>query len=132
MFTVSLSATSACSVSVTFTTHTGTATEGADYTALVQTVVIAAGTVKRDVPVNVLGDTMAEPVETFTVALTNTTGATIQDGSGTGSIVDNDGLGTIRTDVDAQGQDVDRGAALSTMSADGRYVGFISTSPRTS
>jgi hypothetical protein len=45
--------------------------------------------------VAVLGDTIAEPTETFTVILSGPTSASITDGQGTGTITDDDAVPTI-------------------------------------
>ena len=77
---------------VTFTASTvdGTATAGSDYTALSQTLTIAAGATTATFTVAVNGDTMVEPDETFTVHLTNVTGAAAPTADGVGTIVNDD------------------------------------------
>jgi hypothetical protein len=90
VFTVSLSAASGQTVTVQYATANGTATAGSDYTAASGTVAFAPGDVAKTVPVAVLGDAVVEPSETFVVNLSNPTNATIGDGQGLGTIVDND------------------------------------------
>jgi hypothetical protein len=89
-FTVTLSAASGQTVTVNYQTANGTATAGSDYTATSGTLTFAPGTVTQSVVVPVLGDTLDEPNETFTVALSGAVNATIANGTGTGTIVDND------------------------------------------
>ncbi|MFL5679673.1 MAG: beta strand repeat-containing protein [Chloroflexota bacterium] len=93
--TVSLSAPSAKVVTVGYATADGSAVHSADYTAASGTVTFAAGETSHDVSVNVLGDTLDEANETFTIGLSNPSNATIGDGSGTGTITDDDATPTL-------------------------------------
>ncbi len=90
VFTVSLSATSSQTVTVQYATANGTATAGSDYTATSGTLTFTPGQLTQAVTVPVLGDTTIEPTETFVVNLSNPTNATIGDGQGLGTILDND------------------------------------------
>jgi glucose/arabinose dehydrogenase len=92
VFTVSLSAAVAQTVTVQYATADGTALAGADYTAAAGTVTFPPATATRTVVVPVLGDVLDEDDETFTVDLSNPTGATIADGQGVGTIADDDPL----------------------------------------
>ncbi len=89
-FTVSLSESSGNAVSVDAATVAGTAEAGVDFDPVSTTLNFAVGGVSQtlDIPVN--GDTLDENDETFSVTLSGATNATISDGSGTGTIVDND------------------------------------------
>ncbi|TQU07147.1 Calx-beta domain-containing protein, partial [Xanthomonas perforans] len=91
-FTVSLSAPAgAGGVSFDIATADGTATAGVDYVAsslIGQT--IPAGSSSATFTVLVTGDTLAEPNETFFVNLSNVTGASVSDGQGLGTIVNDD------------------------------------------
>ena len=89
-FTVSLSSPSAVPVTVDFSTADATATAESDYTAGGGTVVFEPGVTTRTIIVPTLDDALAEASETFSVSLTNPTGATIADGQGTGTITDDD------------------------------------------
>ena len=89
-FTVTLSAASSLPVGVAFATSNGTATSGADYTAANGTLNFAAGVTTQTITVPILEDTLNEANETFTVNLANPTNATIADGTGVGTITDND------------------------------------------
>ncbi|UEQ17424.1 putative Ig domain-containing protein [Xanthomonas phaseoli] len=90
-FTVSLSAPAgAGGVSFDLVTADGTATAGVDYAASSLTRTIPAGSSSATFTVLVNGDTLAEPDETFFVNVSNVTGATVSDGQGLGTIVNDD------------------------------------------
>jgi len=55
------------------------------------TVTFAAGTTSAVFSVAIVGDRVAEPTETFTVQLSSPVGATVATGTGTVTIIDNDG-----------------------------------------
>ena len=90
MFTVTLSAASDEVVSVGYVTSNGTATAGVDYTAGSGVVSFAPGVTSQMVHVMVAGDVAVEGDETFTVSLSNPSGATIADGSAVGTITNDD------------------------------------------
>lgn len=90
LFNVTLSAASTTPVTVKYATTNGTATAGSDYTATSGTLTIPAGQLKGQISVPVLGDTMVEPDETFTVTLSSPTGATLSRASATGTITNDD------------------------------------------
>jgi len=90
-FTVSLSAPSGRGASVLFSTAAGTATEGADFTAVSGAVVeFAAGETSKTVSIAVGGDVLSEPDETFFVNLSGAVNTVIADAQGAGTILDND------------------------------------------
>ncbi|MBV9927729.1 MAG: lamin tail domain-containing protein [Acidobacteria bacterium] len=90
-FTVSLSAASASNVTFNWGTADGSATAPSDYTAVAGgSGTITAGNISTTVTVNVNGDTTAELNETFFVNITNVVGATVTDGQGQGTIVNDD------------------------------------------
>ena len=91
-FTVSLSPASAGTVTVKYATANGTATAGSDYTAVSPTLLtFAPGQTSQTVTVNVTGDTVQEANETFFVNLSSPSGATLFDGQGLGTILNDDG-----------------------------------------
>ena len=93
VFKVTLSAPSGQPVTVTAATADAEAMAGPDYVALPPTVFsVPAGAVSVDVVVQVKGDTVPEPTETYKVNLSASTSATIADGLGIGTIVDDDAL----------------------------------------
>ncbi|MDX6585028.1 MAG: hypothetical protein QOI10_4212, partial [Solirubrobacterales bacterium] len=88
---VTLSGPSARTVTVDYATAAGTASAGADYTSTSGTVTFAPGEISKTVSVPIIDDNLEEhPPETFTVDLSNPQEASIADGSGVVSIVDND------------------------------------------
>lgn len=89
-FTVSLSSASANSVTVNYATANGTATAGSDYTAKSGTLTFAAGETSKTVTVNILGDTVVESDETFSLLLSGASNATIGTGTGTATLVNDD------------------------------------------
>ena len=94
-FTVSLSQAAATAVTFNVATSNGTATAVSDYVALSQTgVTIPAGGTSATVNVTINGDTTIEPNETFNVAVSNVSGATLGDGSAVGTITNDDAAPT--------------------------------------
>ena len=89
-FTVTLSHAATDTVTVEWETADGTATAGTDYTAGNGTLTFNTGDSSRTVFVTVASDDVDEPDETFTVMLSNPSGATIEDGAATGTIRDGD------------------------------------------
>jgi hypothetical protein len=90
MFTVALDAPTDRAVSVDFTTSAGTATASTDYSSTSGTVSIAAGSTMATISVPVLGDTIFEPDETFTVVLSAIVSGVLADGIGLGTITNDD------------------------------------------
>ena len=89
-FTVSLSAASGQPVTVNYATANDTATGGSDYVAKTGTLTIPAGQTSGTITVLVNGDRLGESDETFFVNLSSPTNATIADGQGVGTIVDDE------------------------------------------
>ncbi|MBK6728983.1 MAG: hypothetical protein IPG63_17500 [Xanthomonadales bacterium] len=90
-FVLRLSAASGKTVTFNTATANGTATAGSDYTAHAATARnIAAGSTTLTVNVPVLGDTVEEADETFTLNATGVTNASPASLSGTGSILSDD------------------------------------------
>jgi len=90
VFTVNLSSASTQTVKVNYATANGTAVAGSDYTATSNTVTFAPGQTSQTISVPVIGDTITEANETFTVNLATPTNATISDAQGVGTIVNDD------------------------------------------
>ncbi|MEQ9407607.1 MAG: Calx-beta domain-containing protein [Fuerstiella sp.] len=95
VFTVTLSEASASTVTVTYSTASGGgangATSGTDFTAQTnQTLTFNPGETTKTITVQTTDDTSDEPDETFNVNLLNATNATIADGQGIGTILDDD------------------------------------------
>ena len=93
-WTVSLSAESGREVTVAYASGTGgTATAGTDHTALVAgTLTFTQGDTIKTFGVSVTGDTDEEPNETVVATLSGATNATISTATGTGTIVNDDGV----------------------------------------
>ena len=93
-WTVSLSAESGREVTVAYAQGTGgTATSGTDHTALVAgTLTFAPGDTTKTFGVSVNGDTDEEPNETVVATLSSATNATLSTATGTGTIVNDDGV----------------------------------------
>jgi hypothetical protein len=89
-FVVSLSAASAQNVSVSYSTANGTAVSGLDYQTATGVATILAGQTSTNVGVAIIGETLSEPTETFTVNLSQPVNGTIGDAQGVGTIFDND------------------------------------------
>lgn len=87
-FVVTLSAPSGLTVTVPFSTLGVSATAGQDFTATSGTVTFAPGVTQQTVVVQTLGDAALEPSETFQVVLGAPVNATINTGTGTGTIAD--------------------------------------------
>jgi plastocyanin len=87
-FVVSLSNAAAGDVNAHFHTADGTATSPSDYKTKSGKVTVTAGQTTASISVNVVGDRLKEPDETFTVTLSAPSGATIADGHATGTIHD--------------------------------------------
>ena len=116
-FTVSLSETSGQAITVDYIAADGTAQGGSDFTAVpLTTLTFNPGETTKDITVNVLGDTTVELNETFQVLLSNPVGATIADGSGQGTIL-NDDAATLRiNDVSVTEGDSGTSAAVFSLS----------------
>jgi Ricin-type beta-trefoil lectin domain-like/Calx-beta domain/HYR domain/Secretion system C-terminal sorting domain len=80
-------------ITVQYSTSNGTALSGADYTAASSTATIPAGQTCVSVTFPIVDDATNEPTEAFNVTLSNASGATINDGAGTVTILDNDNVG---------------------------------------
>jgi plastocyanin len=87
-FTVTLSSPAVGTVTAHYATSDGTATAPSDYQSKSGTVSIGNGLTTGSVTVSVVGDQLKEPNETFTVTLSTPSSATINDGTGTGTISD--------------------------------------------
>src|SRR5206468_2632509 len=106
IFSVTLSAASSQTITVDFATADDTATVADnDYVAASGTVTFAPGVTSQPVTVTVNGDTKFESNETFFVNLSNPTGgATISDGQGQGTIVNDDTAPTLAIDDVSQAE----------------------------
>jgi len=108
LFTVALSRAAGSAVSVTYATQAGTAAAGSDFTAASGTLNFAAGETSRTIAVTIQGDTEVEANETLNLLLGTATGATILDGTGVGTI-NNDDVAPTLVISDAQIAEGDAG-----------------------
>ena len=91
-FAVSLSRAASGTVEVSYATADGTATAGEDYTRSGGTLSFDPGETEKTVRVPVLDDAVDEGEETFTLRLTNASGAVVADGEAIGTIENSDPL----------------------------------------
>jgi large repetitive protein len=97
VFTVTLSAPTVEDVLVNYGTAPGTAFANFDFSSILSnTLVIRAGATSATFNVPVIGDFFIEPDEQFTVHLLFINNATIADGVGTGTIVNDDSNGKLQ------------------------------------
>ncbi len=90
--TVRLSEAAPSTVTVDYTTTSGSATAGQDYESTSGSLTFSPGVTTLTVSVRILNDVSVEGNEFFTIGLSNASGATIAaDPGGTVTIVDNDG-----------------------------------------
>ena len=90
--TVTLSAAAAGNVTVNYATSDGTATQPSDYAATAGTLTFTPGQTAKTVSVAVTGDAVGEPDETLAVDLSTPGNATIADGHGVATIVNDDAV----------------------------------------
>ncbi len=106
VFTLTLSAPSSDTVTVSALTSNLTATAGSDYTAVGPTTVTFAPTVTtQTLSVPVTGDTVLESDESFLVTLSSPVNATIVDDTALGAITNDDGEPPSRVFVSSSGND---------------------------
>ena len=98
-FVVSLSRAASQTVVVDWTSVDGTATAGEDYTAASGALTFQPGETSKTVSVVILDDTVEDGGETFTLQLSNASGATLADDAATGTIRNTEG--TARPDLTA-------------------------------
>ncbi|HEY9503653.1 MAG TPA: FG-GAP-like repeat-containing protein, partial [Pyrinomonadaceae bacterium] len=94
-FVITLSTASSQTVRVNYSLAGVTATRGADFTNLSDRLAFAPGETTKTISVPILGDALDEVDETFKLQLASASGATILDGEGVGTILDNDPLPSI-------------------------------------
>ena len=89
-FVVTLSPASDQTLTVRYRTEDGTADEGTDYRAVSRTLTFVPGDTEQTILVWTHEDDVDDPNETFTAELSNPIGATLEDGSATGTIIEYD------------------------------------------
>jgi chitinase len=96
-FVVTLDRATEVGATIDWSTADGSATGGSDYVAASGTLTFAPGVLTQDVSIDVTGDSAKELNETFTVTLSNASGATIAGATATGTITDDDRTATALT-----------------------------------
>ena len=91
-FTVSLDRVASTTVTVDYATADGSAQAGLDYTSTSGSLTFGIGETSKTVSVTLLDDDVDEGQETFTLQLSNASGAHIADNEATGTIVNSDPL----------------------------------------
>jgi acetyl esterase/lipase len=81
-------------VSVDYATVSGTATAGSDFTPVAGTLVFAPGETQKKIDIPIVGDTVPEDDEVFTVHLSNAVGASILDATAAVTIANDDEVAT--------------------------------------
>lgn len=101
IFVVTLSSASPLTVTVDFTTADETATTPSDYAATTGTATFAPGVTSQVALVPIVGDAIVEADETFVLSLSNSVNATIGDGQGLGTILNDDAIDDLTLDFGA-------------------------------
>jgi hypothetical protein len=89
-FDVTLSAPSSQTITVQYQTEDNSALADGDYVTTSGTLTFEPGVTSQTITVPIIGDDVAEAIESFRVRLSNPTNATLGGNPGTGTIVDND------------------------------------------
>ena len=84
-------------VTVDYATADGTATAGVDYVATSGSVVIRKGTINTEITVPILRDSVEDDGETFTLTLSNVSGAEFTDSEAIGTVWDGEAVSTVST-----------------------------------
>jgi glucose/arabinose dehydrogenase len=132
VFTVRLSAASTAPVSVAWKTTSGTAKSGSDYLAANGTLNFPAGTTSRTIAVAILGDPTLETRESFYVDLSAASGAKLADARAVGSILNDDGPGTIVFSASSYAKTESGGTATITVNRSGGLNGGMTVRYATS
>jgi uncharacterized repeat protein (TIGR01451 family) len=102
-FNVSLSAASGKTVTVDYATANSSATQPSDYKSTSGALTFAPGQTAKTVDVAVVGDTDIEPDESYNVNLSGPSNASLGDGAGLGTIVNDDATVTVPSAVNLSG-----------------------------
>ena len=91
-FPVTLSTASTTDVSVHYATVSGTATPNKDFSPINGTITIPANSLSGSIDVTVIGDSLRQADQSFSVQLDNPTNCTLGTSVGVGTIINSDGL----------------------------------------
>lgn len=111
-FTVTLSAASLQTVTISYYTLNQSASAGSDYQSAAGHVTFVPGSVTQTITVPVIGDATPESNEQFLVLLTNAVNASVTDAQAVGTLLDDDALGLL---LDTSGPAVNQAAALESL-----------------
>jgi len=109
-FDVTLNRTATITVSVEYGMDDGSAQNGQDYNQSWGMITFPPGTTQQTISAEILGDTIEEPHETFTVTLHTPVGAQIQDSQAIGTILNDDGIAQLSI-ADASVDEGDSGSS---------------------
>ncbi len=90
VFNVTLSGTTPQTVVVSYSTAGGSAAAGSDFQSASGVLTFTPGVLSRQITVQAYADLLVEGTENFTVNLSNASGATLADGQGQGTILNDD------------------------------------------
>ena len=124
-FTVSLDEASEETITVDVATTDDTAIAGEDYTAVNTTLEFAPGETSKTLTVRITGDSEVESDESFTVNLSNPNNATLANGLGTATIINDD----LDTNDDVELQTIELFRFRNTIFATGTYI-FVGAEER--
>ena len=122
-FVVALEPAATGTVTVDYATADGTATAGADYTAASGTLTFQAGETEKTIAVPVTDDDAEDEGETFTLTLSNASGAEIADAEATGTIRNAEAQQESGQNTPAAGLSHHQRNGAGGRDADGRCVG---------
>src|SRR3954452_6290447 len=125
-FTVSRTGTAAFSVD--YATSNGSASAGSDYAGIALTTLnFAQGEASKTISVTINGDTVVEGDETFSVNLSNAVGlgAIITDGTGAGTIQNDDAAPVVNVRIASGTDDVEQGASSGSMSMSSSHLELV-------
>ena len=121
--TIALSRPADNTITIRWSTVDGSAIAGQDYVAATGSVTIAAGQQSATIVIGLIGDVVEEADEYFVVAITDTAGAFIGDGSGRVTIGNDDKTVTVSVGVtDASASEIGANPATFTVTRDGVTV----------
>jgi hypothetical protein len=89
-FTVTLAKATPLPVSVSYATANGTATSGSDFVPMSGSFTFGPGETSKSIAVSIVGDTVVEPDETFTLTLSNVVNAVLGQATASATIQNDD------------------------------------------
>ncbi len=133
VFSVQLTSVSQQEIRVNFATQNGTALAGSDYVSASGTLRIPAGQTRGTISVSILGDSVVEPDETFSLALSSPIGATLSRTAAIATLRNDDEPLTLRLSVArATFLENDKTANLATLSRTGPTTSALSVTLQSS